>query len=77
MPTVVFEGSDAPLDSWELVVFLRLFRAAYSQGLSVRASEEEIVRDPERYVAMFEIGIPEKERTEYFTDIFFLGYAVD
>jgi len=74
MPTVVFEGSDAPLDSWELVIFLRLFRVAYSQALNIRASEEEIVQTPERFIAMFNEGIPEKERSEYFTEIFFTDF---
>jgi hypothetical protein len=70
MPTVFFEGSDAPLDSWELAVFLRLFRVAYSQGLSIRASEEDIIRDPERYVAEFNSGIPEEEHAGYLANVF-------
>ena len=74
MPTVIFEGSDSPLDSWELSTFLRLFRTAYSQGLSVRASEEDLVRDPGRYVAMFDTGIPEKDRLSYFAEIFYTDF---
>jgi len=74
MPPVIFEGSDSPLDSWELSTFLRLFRTAYSQGLSVRASEEDLVRDPGRYVAMFDTGIPEKDRLSYFAEIFYTDF---
>jgi hypothetical protein len=74
MPTILFEESDAPLDTWELSMFLRLFRIAYSQALSVRASEDEIVRDTQGYVAMFNAGIPEKDRSGYLAELFYTDF---
>ncbi len=71
MPTVYFEESDAPLDSWEFAEFLYLFRAAYSRSLDIVGSnEKEVLDNAEKYHEVFSesfaVEMPEKVITELF-----------
>jgi hypothetical protein len=70
MPTIRFENSDEPLDAWELAQFLSLFRATYSHALGIRASEEEIVQNPERYMEIFSQGLPKDESARFLAELF-------
>lgn len=71
MPTIQFEQSDEPLDSWELTHFLYLFRAAYAHSLAITpADEEEVARAPERYAEIFRSSLPSEEPAFVVAELF-------
>ena len=55
MPNLIFEASDAPLDSFEFISFLHLFRAAYARSLEVAGQDapDEIVKQKQHYAELF------------------------
>ena len=58
MPTLIFEGTDEPLDSLEFVSFLHLFRVAYVHSLDVVSTHTsaEVVEHKPLFIDDFSKG---------------------